>query len=67
MDRIVESTGARISYTVEGPPERPVILFINSIGTTRDLWLPQVPALIGTYRLIRYDARGHGTSSRARR
>ena len=62
MDRIVEITGARISYTVEGPPERPVILFINSIGTTRDLWLPQVPALIGTYRLIRYDARGHGTS-----
>ena len=63
MDRIVESTGARISYTVEGPPDRPVLLFINSIGTTRDLWLPQVPALVGTYRVIRYDARGHGSSS----
>jgi 3-oxoadipate enol-lactonase len=63
MDRIVESSGARISYTVEGPPERPVLLFINSIGTTRDLWLPQVPALVGTYRVIRYDARGHGSSS----
>jgi 3-oxoadipate enol-lactonase len=63
MDRIVESNGARISYTVEGPPERPVLLFVNSIGTTRDLWLPQVPALVGTYRVIRYDARGHGASS----
>jgi 3-oxoadipate enol-lactonase len=63
MDRIVESSGARISYTVDGPPERPVLLFINSIGTTRDLWLPQVPALVGTYRVIRYDARGHGASS----
>ena len=63
MDRIVESDGARISYTVEGPPDRPVLLFINSIGTTRDLWLPQVPALVGTYRIIRYDARGHGSSS----
>jgi 3-oxoadipate enol-lactonase len=63
MDRIVESNGARISCTVEGPPERPVLLFINSIGTTRDLWLPQVPALIGPYRLLRYDARGHGASS----
>src|SRR5688572_8448972 len=63
MDRIVDSAGARISYTVEGPAERPVILFINSIGTMRDLWLPQVPALTGTYRLIRYDARGHGSSS----
>jgi 3-oxoadipate enol-lactonase len=63
MDRIVDSNGARISYTIEGPPERPVLLFINSIGTTRDLWLPQVPALVGTYRVIRYDARGHGSSS----
>ena len=63
MDRFVESNGARISYTVEGPSERPVLLFINSIGTTRDLWLPQVPSLVGTYRLIRYDARGHGSSS----
>jgi 3-oxoadipate enol-lactonase len=63
MDRLVESNGARISYTVDGPSERPVLLFINSIGTTRDLWLPQVPALVGTYRVIRYDARGHGSSS----
>jgi 3-oxoadipate enol-lactonase len=63
MDRLVESNGARISYTAEGPTERPVVLFINSIGTTRDLWLPQVPALVGTYRIIRYDARGHGSSS----
>jgi 3-oxoadipate enol-lactonase len=63
MDCIVESNGARISYSVEGPAARPVLLFINSIGTTRDLWSPQVPALVGTYRIIRYDARGHGTSA----
>jgi 3-oxoadipate enol-lactonase len=63
MDRIVESSGARISYTVEGPADAPTLIFINSIGTTRDLWLPQVPALVGTYRIIRYDARGHGSSS----
>ena len=63
MDCIVESNGARISYSVEGPAARPVLLFINSIGTTRDLWSPQIPALVGTYRIIRYDARGHGTSA----
>jgi 3-oxoadipate enol-lactonase len=63
MDCIVESIGARISYSVDGPLDRPTLLFINSIGTTRDLWQPQVPALVGTYRLIRYDARGHGSSS----
>jgi 3-oxoadipate enol-lactonase len=63
MDCIVDSNGARISYSVDGPLERPALLFINSIGTTRDLWQQQVPALVGTYRIIRYDARGHGSSS----
>ena len=63
MDRLVDTSGARISYTVEGPSGRPILLFVNSIGTTRDLWLPQVPALAGTYRVIRYDARGHGSSA----
>src|SRR5262245_32615917 len=63
MDCLVDSSGARISYSVEGPADAPTLLFINSIGTTRDLWLPQVPALVGTYRIIRYDARGHGSSS----
>ena len=61
--RFTDSLGARISYTVHGPIDRPVLLFINSIGTTRDLWLPQIPALVGTYRVICYDARGHGSSS----
>ena len=59
----IESAGARISYTAEGPAEAPALLFINSIGTTRDLWQAQMPALVGTYRVIRYDARGHGSSS----
>jgi len=63
MDCIVETNGARISYIAEGPPDRPTLLFINSIGTTRDLWHAQVPALVGTYRIIRYDARGHGSST----
>ena len=63
MDRIVDSNGARISYTVEGPPERPSFSSSIQSATTRDLWLPQVPALVGTYRVIRYDARGHGSSS----
>src|SRR4029453_1715611 len=63
MDCLVDSNDARLSYTVEGPLERPALLFINSIGTTRDLWKQQVPALVGTYRIIRYDARGHGSSS----
>ncbi|HLG55630.1 MAG TPA: 3-oxoadipate enol-lactonase [Vicinamibacterales bacterium] len=63
MDARVASGGADISYTIEGPAGAPLLLFINSIGTTRDLWVRQLPALTGRYRVIRYDARGHGRSS----
>jgi len=66
MEGHVQSAGVGISYTVEGPPDAPVLLFINSIGTTRDLWARQVAPLAGRYRLIRYDARGHGRSASGR-
>lgn len=63
MERTVESDHARISYSVEGPPQAPALLLSNSIGTTRDLWARQASALAHTFRVIRYDTRGHGESS----
>jgi 3-oxoadipate enol-lactonase len=63
MERIVESAGATISYSVDGATDAPAILFINSIGTTRELWSRQRAALADRYRVITYDARGHGRSS----
>jgi 3-oxoadipate enol-lactonase len=63
MERTVQSAGATISYSVDGPAGAPVILFINSIGTTRELWSHQTAALADRYRVITYDARGHGRSS----
>ena len=57
------SGDATISYESEGPPEAPPLLLINSIGSTRDMWARQMPAFTGRYRVIRYDARGHGGSS----
>jgi 3-oxoadipate enol-lactonase len=62
MERYVQSDGARISYRIEGPADAPALLLSNSIGTTRDLWARQTPAFAGPFRLIRYDARGHGQS-----
>ena len=59
----VQSGDARISYSVEGPADAPVLLFINSIATTRELWSRQVASLADRYRVITYDARGHGRSS----
>ena len=63
MDRIVTSSGASISYATEGAPGAPALLLINSIASTRDLWARQLEAFASAYRVIRYDARGHGQSS----
>ena len=52
-----------LGYDIEGPPDAPVVLLSHSIGTTRELWQPQRAALAQTFRVIRYDARGHGRSS----
>ena len=62
----VRSGEATISYDVDGDPEATVLLLINSIGSTRDMWARQMPALTTSYRVIRYDARGHGASSAPR-
>ena len=43
-------------------PPLPRLLFINSIATTRELWSRQVPRLSKSFRVITYDARGHGFS-----
>src|SRR3546814_10234440 len=34
----------------------------NSLGTDLGMWEPQMPALIRTFRVLRYDTRGHGLS-----
>ncbi|MEO8451330.1 MAG: 3-oxoadipate enol-lactonase [Gemmatimonadota bacterium] len=69
----VDSQGCRLSYRVEGPDDAPPLLLLNSLGTTIDLWAPQLapPSLpVGEtggfaqqFRVIRYDARGHGRST----
>jgi 3-oxoadipate enol-lactonase len=55
-------TAVPVSYTVTGPADAPVVVLSNSLGTTRAMWDPQVPALTERYRVISYDTRGHGES-----
>jgi 3-oxoadipate enol-lactonase len=59
----VENEGARIWYTVDGRDDAPAMLLMHSLGTTNALWDEQLPLLVDKYRLIRYDARGHGKST----
>ncbi|MDJ0390487.1 alpha/beta fold hydrolase [Roseomonas sp. E05] len=46
----------------EGPADAPSLLLLHSIGTTHNVWDPQVPALARRFRVIRPDLRGHGLS-----
>ena len=51
-----------IAYRIEGRAEAPTIVFSHSLGVTSDTWDPQVTALGDSFRVVRYDARGHGRS-----
>ena len=59
----IDIDGARIWYSVEGRDSAPVVLLLHSLGTSHELWDEQMPALRKSFRVIRYDMRGHGNSS----
>ena len=63
MARETRSGEATIKYQVDGDPGAPPLLLINSIGSTHEMWTRQIDAFRAAFRVIRYDARGHGTSS----
>jgi 3-oxoadipate enol-lactonase len=51
-----------LHHVVEGPADAPVVVLGGSLGSTLEMWDPQVQALTGRLRVVRYDARGHGRS-----
>jgi 3-oxoadipate enol-lactonase len=54
--------GVRIFYRFDGDDGRPILLLSNSLGTTLEMWEPQLPALSSRFNVLRYDSRGHGRS-----
>lgn len=46
----------------DGPADGPVVLLLGSLGSTLEMWEPQVPALAERFRVVRCDLRGHGRS-----
>ena len=51
-----------IAYRVDGAAGGANIVFSNSLGTDHRLWDRQVPVVEDRYRVIRYEACGHGAS-----
>jgi 3-oxoadipate enol-lactonase len=58
----IEVNGARLFYRLSGQADAPVLVMSNSLGTTLEMWQPQLAALEGSFHLLRYDMRGHGKS-----
>lgn len=52
-----------LHHTLNGPPDAPVVVLSNSLGTSYEMWAPQYPALSTRFRVLRYDQRGHGGSA----
>ncbi|MDP4594392.1 MAG: 3-oxoadipate enol-lactonase [Beijerinckiaceae bacterium] len=50
------------NVVVEGPDGAPALMLSNSLGTTLNMWDGQMPVLTKSFRVIRYDSRGHGGS-----
>lgn len=56
-------TGYTPHSIVSGASDAPALLLLNSLGTTTNMWAPQLPLLEKHYRVIRMDTRGHGDSA----
>lgn len=53
--------GIEIHYDIQG--EGPWLTMSHSLACDLGMWDPQMPALTGRFRVLRFDTRGHGQSS----
>ncbi|MFF3441573.1 3-oxoadipate enol-lactonase [Streptosporangium sp. NPDC002721] len=49
-------------HEIEGPADGPPLVLAGSLGTTLEMWDPQMEALTERFRVVRFDHRGHGRS-----
>jgi 3-oxoadipate enol-lactonase len=56
----VKVNGININYQIDGPDGAPWVVFSNSLATSTAMWDEQAAALRNSYRVLRYDQRGHG-------
>jgi 3-oxoadipate enol-lactonase len=59
---VLQLPAVRIHYELSGPSDRPVLLLAHPLGVNLSIWEPQLPEFSKYFRLLRYDARGHGDS-----
>ena len=51
-----------VEHRFDGDPAAPPVVLSNSLGAEMGMWDEQMPELAKRFRVLRYDARGHGHS-----
>ncbi len=54
--------GIAVNYRFDGPDDAPVVMLSNSLMANYTMWDDQVELLSRSYRVLRYDQRGHGAT-----
>lgn len=54
---------SRLHHRFDGPAGGPLLILGPSLGTTLEVWEPQLAALAERWRVLRYDLPGHGQSA----
>jgi 3-oxoadipate enol-lactonase len=58
----ISINNVRLFYRLEGRSDLPVLVLSHSLGCDLGMWDPQMPDLLEHFRVLRFDARGHGAS-----
>lgn len=62
IEKFITGDGCEIAYRFDGANDLPVLILSNSIATTHRMWDDQIAELSKSFRVLRYDTRGHGAS-----
>jgi 3-oxoadipate enol-lactonase len=60
VSETIDARGLRVNFEVTGSSRAPVVVLSHALGTDLGLWDPQAEAMAKTFRVLRYDTRGHG-------
>src|SRR5262245_41452311 len=56
----IKENGIIFNYQIDGAQHAPWLIFSNSLATNFSMWDDQTRSLSGSFRILRYDQRGHG-------
>src|SRR5690606_26737091 len=58
----IQTSEGQFYYRVDGPDDAPAVVLSHSLGLDHGIWDEQTAALAPHFRVVRFDARGHGAS-----